>query len=114
MGQDPEDILTDEEIEKLLNATFKKFDKDGSNRIEEKEFIQAWKFLGLQGSEQEISRSFRQVDVDSSGYLDRREFSDAVRNSRNEELSLALLLGQMDGHLEGLEGFFNDYKKRLE
>ena len=33
---------------------------------------------------------------------------------RNSELSLSVILSQMDGHLEGLEKFFEDYKERLE
>ena len=29
-GQDPSELLTDEQIDRVLVATFKKFDKDGS------------------------------------------------------------------------------------
>ena len=54
MGQDPRDLLTDEQINKLLKETFKKFDKDGSGRLESPEFIKSWEFLRLKGSQDEI------------------------------------------------------------
>merc|ERR1712062_750347 len=102
------------EIDKLLRATFKKFDKDGSNQLEHAEFHKAWKFLGLKGNEEEIENAYRGVDVDNSGYISRTEFMAAVKDSRSTELSLSVLLTQMDGHLEGMEGFFENYKKKLE
>merc|ERR1719494_546549 len=76
MGVDPEDILTDEEVTKLLAETFKKFD--------------------------------------NSGFIDKSEFIKAIKGSRVEELSLGLLLTKMDGHLDGLAGFFESYKRRYE
>ena len=50
MGQDPRDLLTEDQINKLLDATFDKFDKDGSGQLEKPEFRKAWAFLGLEGS----------------------------------------------------------------
>ena len=47
MNQNPEDILTEDEINNLLNATFKKFDKDGSGRLELPEFHKAYLDLKL-------------------------------------------------------------------
>jgi Ca2+-binding EF-hand superfamily protein len=114
MGQDPRDLLTDEQISKLLKETFKKFDKDGSGRLESPEFIKAWNFLGLKGGDDEIMKAFKSVDTDNSGLIDVVEFMDAVKGSRSSELSLTVLLSQMDGHLEGMEDFFNDYKRKLE
>merc|ERR1711879_307184 len=114
MGQDPEDLLTDEEITKVLVETFKKFDVDNSGQLEEPEFHKAWKFLGSKGDKEEISNAFRSVDVDYSGVIDRREFQEAIRGSRTAELSLSVILTKMDGHLDGLEGFFNSYKNRLD
>merc|ERR1719192_2087290 len=49
-----------------------------------------------------------------SGKIDRFEFSKAIKDNRTEELSLTVLLTQMDGHLEGMEGFFEDYKRKLK
>merc|ERR1712156_125047 len=100
MGKSPEDLLTEEQIQKLLSETFKKFDKDGSNAMELREFNQAWEFLGLQGSPEEIKAAFSSVDKDNSGVVDRLEFCEAVKGSRMAELSLSVLLTQMDGHLE--------------
>ena len=112
MGKDPKDLLTDEQINKLLLETFKKFDKDNSGELETPEFIKAWRFLGLKGSDKEIGRSFGSVDTNHSGKIDRFEFASAIKNNRTEELSLTVLLTQIDGHLEGMEGFFEEYKKR--
>ena len=77
-------------------------------------FVFLWEFLGLKGTKAEIDRSFGKVDVDASGVVDRYEFAAAVKDSRLAELSLTVLMTQMDGKLEGMEKFFGDYKKRLE
>ena len=49
---------------------------------------------------------------DGSGVVDRIEFCDAIKGSRMAELNLSVLLTQMDGHLEGMEGFFEDFKNK--
>ena len=113
-GQDPSELLTEEQIEKVLNSTFKKFDKDGSGELELPEFIKAWRFLDLKGDEEEIINSFKGVDVDNSGIVERREFVDAIKGARMAELSLSVLMTQMDGQLEGLEDIFSDYKRKQE
>ena len=81
MGQDPQDLLTDEQISKLLHETFAKFDKDSSNELEAPEFKAAWEFMGLKGTQKEIDDAFKAVDKDGSGKIDRREFIDAVRSN---------------------------------
>merc|ERR1712079_113629 len=113
-GQDPAELLTDEQIEKVLNSTFKKFDKDGSGELEMPEFIKAWRFLDLKGDDEEIKNAFKSVDVDNSGIVERREFIDAIKGARMAELSLSVLMTQMDGHLEGLEDIFLEYKRKQE
>ena len=70
--------------------------------------------MGLNGSENEIKEAFAKVDADSSGFVDRVEFANAVKGSRMAELSLNVLVSQMDGKLEGLEDIFADYKRKLE
>ena len=99
MGKNPEDLLTEEQIQKLLRKTYKKFNKDGSNQLKFREFLQAWEFLGLEGSESEVRDAFKSVDKDNSGIVDRVEFCDAIKGSRMAELNLSVLLTQMDGHL---------------
>eukprot|EP00492_Amphilonche_elongata_P002345 TRINITY_DN25_c0_g1_i4.p1 TRINITY_DN25_c0_g1~~TRINITY_DN25_c0_g1_i4.p1 ORF type:complete len:147 (-),score=45.93 TRINITY_DN25_c0_g1_i4:27-467(-) len=91
-----------------------KFDKDGSGQLEKPEFHKAWGFLGLKGEKAEIDLAFASVDVDASGIVDKSEFMKAIKSSRLTELSLTVLLEQMDGHLEGLESFFDDYKAKVE
>merc|ERR1712176_1442843 len=112
-GQDPRDLLTDEQISKVLGETFKKFDKDGSGVLERPEFHKAWEFLGLQGSRSEVDRAFTSVDYDNSGLIDINEFKKAIQSERMAEMSLTVILTQMDGHLDGLEEFFEEYKRKL-
>ena len=80
----------------------------------EPEFIQAWQSLGLKGTDDEIKRSFTDVDTDNSGKVERLEFMKAIKGSRMAELSLSVLMTQMDGQLEGLEDIFNDFKRKKE
>jgi Ca2+-binding EF-hand superfamily protein len=49
MNCNPEDLMTDEEINKHLTDAFNEFDKDSSGQLGEWEFQQAWFFLGLKG-----------------------------------------------------------------
>jgi hypothetical protein len=113
-GQDPAELLTEEQIDRVLNATFKKFDKDGSGILELPEFLKAWKSLELKGTDEEIQRSFTDVDTDNSGVIERPEFLKAIKGSRMAELSLSVLMTQMDGKLDGLEDIFNEYKTKRE
>ena len=70
--------------------------------------------LGLKGSQAEIENAYNGVDTDGSGFVDKMEFISATKGARVEELSLGLLLTKMDGHLDGLAGFFENYKRRYE
>merc|ERR550517_1503907 len=70
--------------------------------------------LGLQGSEHEIREMFAKVDVDGSGYVDRTEFANAIKDSRMAELSLDIIVSKMDGEIAGLDDIFADYKRKLE
>ena len=46
--------------------------------------------------------------------VEKQEFIAAIKGSRLSELSMTVLLEQMDGHLEGLEEFFQNYQRRAE
>merc|ERR1712053_30631 len=94
MGVNPEDVLSDEEINAHLKQAFNKFDKDSSGELGEWEFTQAWFFLGLKGSEDEIKESFKSVDTNNSGLVDIDEFISAIKGSRMAELSLGSLLSK--------------------
>ena len=67
MGKSVEDLMTGEQIQKLLIKCFNKFDEDGSGQLEYPEFKAAFLHLGLNGSEAEIREAFKKVDVDGSG-----------------------------------------------
>ena len=61
MGQDPMDLLTEEQVRKVLKSTFDKFDKDKSDELERPEFHKAWEFLGLEGTTSEVDNCFTSV-----------------------------------------------------
>ena len=111
--KDPADLLTEQQINQVLEETFKKFDKDGSGILERPEFHKAWEFLGLDGTQEEIDAAFNGVDSDNSGMVDKNEFMFAITTSRMADLSLSVILSQMDGKLEGLEGIFTEYRNGL-
>merc|ERR1712168_1255211 len=54
MGMNPEDFMTEAEIDRALTEAFNKFDEDKSGQLGLWEFQQAWFFLELKGSEEEI------------------------------------------------------------
>merc|ERR1712110_522980 len=92
LGQDPADMLTPEQVGKILRATFDKFDKDQSGVLENEEFHKAWGFLKLKGSRTEVDRAFQDVDSDGSGRIDIEEFMRAIKGSRMAELSLSVIV----------------------
>merc|ERR1712156_1231533 len=73
-------------------------------------FTQAWFFLGLKGSEEEINKAFREVDTDRSGEVDLSEFMRAIKSERMEELNLKHVLGKMGVQLNNLDGQYDRFK----
>merc|ERR1711997_858936 len=65
-GMDILDALSDEDITELLRDAFNEFDKDNSGEMGVGEFTQAWSFLGLKGTPEEIADAFASVDTDNS------------------------------------------------
>merc|ERR1712176_1688838 len=74
------------------------------------EFMQAWFFLGLKGSEEEIAESFQGVDTNNSGLVDIDEFITAIKGSRMAELSLGSLLSKMGVQWQHKAGAFDKFK----
>jgi Ca2+-binding EF-hand superfamily protein len=113
MGQDPSELLTEQQINRILSETFKKFDTDNTGLLERPEFHEAWAFLGLDGEREEVDGAFDSVDSDKSGKIDEKEFTWAVSSNRMADLSMSVILTQMDGKLDGLEDIFTEYKANL-
>merc|ERR1739848_934873 len=61
-----------------LQDTFNAFDKDGCGELQFPEYVEAWKFLGQPGDADAIKRSFDNVDVDRSGYVEWTEFAFSI------------------------------------
>ena len=73
-GEETVDDEGSQLLYKTLKDTLNAFDNDGSAELGFPEYVEAWKFLGLQGSSQEIKKAFDSVDVDESGVVDWDEF----------------------------------------
>merc|ERR1712187_886840 len=71
-----------------LTTAFQQFNKDNSGEMGTWEFTQAWLFLGLKGSEEEINDAFISVDKNNSGLIDLDEFKTAIKSERLMELNL--------------------------
>merc|ERR1712187_829323 len=67
---------------KTLRDTFNAFDNDGSAELGFPEYVEAWKFLGLQGSDSDIKKAFDSVDVDGSGIVDWDEFCFSIMGEK--------------------------------
>eukprot|EP00492_Amphilonche_elongata_P005790 TRINITY_DN954_c0_g1_i2.p1 TRINITY_DN954_c0_g1~~TRINITY_DN954_c0_g1_i2.p1 ORF type:complete len:207 (+),score=56.76 TRINITY_DN954_c0_g1_i2:223-843(+) len=67
---------------KTLKDTFNAFDNDGSAELGYTEYVEAWKFLGLQGGEADIKKAFDSVDVDKSGLVEWTEFAFSIMGEK--------------------------------
>ncbi|EKX50898.1 hypothetical protein GUITHDRAFT_53053, partial [Guillardia theta CCMP2712] len=70
-------ILSQEQVNKI-HASFEAFDADGSGEIDEEEFIQASRRLGLELEGDELNKMFVSMDVDGSGAIDKDEYVTAM------------------------------------
>merc|ERR1711981_300303 len=110
LGCNPEDLLSDEEITKHLTDAFNKFDEDRSGQLGAWEFAQAWFFLGLKGSEDEIRDAFKSVDTNGSGMIDIDEFIKAIKGERMAELSLGNILSKMGVEIQSKQDRYAAFK----
>merc|ERR1712062_293140 len=95
IGVDPKDVLSEEEIRGHLTEAFNKFDESKDGQLGAFEFGQAWGYLGLKGSEDEIKDAFKKVDTNNSNFIDLEEFVTAITSERMMELSLTQVLNKM-------------------
>ena len=112
----PEDLMTEEEINQHLTDAFNKFDEDRSGQLGQWEFQQAWFYLGLKGTENEIKEAFTEVDGNNSGKIDIDEFKNAIKGSRMMELNMKHLFTKMgvmaDAKKKGFEAMKATEKRR--
>jgi len=110
MDIDPSSFMSEAEIDAHLTEAFNKFDEDGSGRLGKWEFAQAWLFLGLKGTEEEINEAYEGVDTDGSGVIDINEFKTAIKGERMVELNLKNVLGKMGVQLNDMGGEYERFK----
>ena len=72
------DILSNGPIEVVYGAIFKKFDVDGTNRIDYNEFIELCKYLGLNLDKEKSLEIFSQAIQDGKNMIDPHGFRIAM------------------------------------
>lgn len=92
----PSEVPADEDdmfqvTEDKMKTIFMKFDKSGNGFIEEGEFAEFVKELGLKLSQSDVSEVYNSIDTDKSGHLSFEEFShyfsNVVLHSNEEDMS---------------------------
>merc|ERR1712110_709525 len=98
------------ELDAHLTDAFRRFDDNGNGTLDSWEFTQAWTWLGLKGSKDEIEDAFTSVDRDNSGVIDLDEFRNAIKSERLAELNLRVVLKKMGVHMETVEDRYSKFK----
>jgi len=109
MGMNITDVMSPEVLEKHLRDAFNKFDHSRDERLNYKEFCDAWRELGLKGSGEELRAAFDEVDTDKSGLVDFHEFKTAISDNRLTELNLNVLLEAMGVQLGSLSDKYSAF-----
>jgi len=108
------------EINREMRETFDKFDRNGSGELNLEEYKKAWKFLGKEGTDADITSAFTGVDIDNSGYIEWDEFvfslqgEEAMKYGLLADMEVMLaLLGEISSDLSELRGERSDVQKEL-
>ena len=72
--------------------------------------FEAWFFLGLKGTEEEIKQAYKDVNTNAGDQIDMDEFKTAIKGSRMAELSLKNVLGKMGVELQSKESMYEAFK----
>ncbi|KAJ4896580.1 putative calcium-binding protein CML34 [Raphanus sativus] len=67
---------------------FEKFDKNKTGKLSLDEFREAVLAFSLNISEEEVTQTFKEIDVDGDGVLNSDEFTSSVENMLKEAFSL--------------------------
>jgi Ca2+-binding EF-hand superfamily protein len=113
-GVDAKDVLSDAEIIQHLTDAYNKFDSSKDQKLNKWEFTQAWTYLGLKGTEQEVTNAFNSVDTDKSGFVDLNEFITTIKSERMAELSLNHILKKMGVHFDESQKAYDAYKRKAQ
>ena len=72
--------------------------------------FEAWFFLGLKGTEEEIKQAYKDVNTNAGDQIDMDEFKNAIKGSRMAELSLKNVPGKMGVELQSKESMYEAFK----
>merc|ERR1719411_700814 len=79
------------------------------------EFTVAWrKELNLGGTDAEIAKSFKKVDVDNSGVIELPEFKQAIKGERLAELNMKVIASNMENSIDSLATYMKNFKERYD
>jgi len=90
-----------------MTETFERFDRNGSGELNLEEYQKAWRFLGRAGSDADITKAFKTVDIDNSGFI---EFEEFVFSLMGDEAQKYGLLADMEFMLPILKEISQDLK----
>lgn len=91
---------------RAVSIAFKKFDKNGSDKITLNEFVEAMKKMNFSGFEKEAVALFHRYDLDKSGTLDYKEFGGALFSRGDKILRATSVIGRIREALTHRAGGF--------
>jgi len=94
-----------------LKHAFEQLDTDGSNTLSFEEFVQAWRFLGEEGTIEEMRIAFQQVDFDGSGQIDWYEFAEAILGTDSAHQSIQSNLSDLQLLIDDFKSFRRDNRR---
>ena len=86
-----------------------------------REYVEAWKFLGRGGDEDEVKKFFDTVDLDGSGLIEWTEFAFSLMGEKAANYgaladleTLALLMDEVAGLFSSMEGSIKEMNVSIE
>merc|ERR1711881_682765 len=89
-------------------------DTDGNGYLSFEGFVQAWRFLGEEGTIEEMRRAFSEVDIDGSGQIDWYEFAEAILGTDSGHQSIKYDLQELSVILEEFKSLIRRRNKYSE
>lgn len=84
-----------EDPARAVAQVFKKFDKNGSGKLNLEEFLAGMKALNFEGFEKDCTALFYRYDLDHSGTLDFKEFGCALFSTGDKKLRATSTIGRI-------------------
>ena len=97
--------MIEDQVNKYLMKTFRKYNVDNSGETGLKEFFDAWALLKLKVDPEEVKETLAGADTNNSGYISSDEFIKGMKGARMEELSKRVLILALEDEYGSIENF---------